>query len=170
MLCYQDIPFWNWSFEDYRYKKKLPFSFVGSCIKWFLNEWYTPKVMVSNVSKRNVFVELPFLGSSSFQVRKKLQKLFSDKLTSCNLKVVFTSPARVKRFFTLKNKLPKMLLLGLLYKYECGSCNATYYGKVKRHFNVQICKHLGVSHLIGQNVKIEQSKNISYVVTNLHPR
>ena len=55
--------------------------------------------MVPNVPKRYVFVTLPFLGRTSFQIRKMLQKLFSDKLTSCNLKVVFTSPVRVKSFF-----------------------------------------------------------------------
>ena len=38
--------------------------------------------MVPNVAKRNVFVKLPFLGSTSFQIRKKLQKLFCDKLKS----------------------------------------------------------------------------------------
>ena len=59
--------------------------------------------MVPNVPKGNVFVKLPFLESTSFQTRKKLQKLFSNKLTSCSLKVVFRlllkskafSPARV---------------------------------------------------------------------------
>ena len=83
-------------------------------VKSFLNKLYTPKVLVPNVPKRNVFVKLPFLGSTSFQIRKKLQKLFSDKLTSCNLKIVFTSPVRVKSFFTFKDRLPKMLLLGLV--------------------------------------------------------
>ena len=92
--------------------------------------------MVSNVPKRNVFVKLPFLRSTSFQIRKKLQKLFSDKLTSCNLKIVFTSPVRVKSFFTFKDMLPKMLLSGLVYKYKCGGCNAIYYGKTKHHFKV----------------------------------
>ena len=71
--------------------------------------------------KGNVFVKLPFLRSNLFQIRKKLQKLFSDKLTSCNLKIVFTSPVRV----TFKDKLPKMLLSGLVYQYKCGGCNAT---------------------------------------------
>ena len=114
--------------------------------------------MVPNVPKRNVFVKLPFLGSTSFQIRKKLQKLFSDKLTSCNLKIVFTSPVRVKSFFTFKDKLPKMLLSGLVYQYRCGGCNATYYGKTKRHFKVQICEHLGISHLTGKKVKIDNNK------------
>ena len=77
----------------------------------------------------------------------KLQKLFSDKLTSCNLKIVFTSPVRVKSFFTFKDKLPKMSISGLVDRYKCGDCNATYYGKTKRHLKVQVCEHLGISHL-----------------------
>ena len=44
--------------------------------------------MILNKPKRNVFVKLPFLGSTSFQIQNKLQKLFGDKLTSCNLKIV----------------------------------------------------------------------------------
>ena len=36
--------------------------------------------------------------------------------------------------------------------------NATYYGKTKRHFKVQICKRLGISHLTGKKVKIDSNK------------
>ena len=114
--------------------------------------------MVPNVPKRNVFVKLPFLESTSFQIQKKLQKLLSDKLTSCNLKIVFTSPVRVKSFFTFKDKLPEMLLSGLVYQYKCGGCNATYYGKTKHHFKVRICEHLGISHLTEKKVKIDNNK------------
>ena len=103
--------------------------------------------MVLNVPKRKVFVKLPFLGSISFQIQKKFQKLFSNKLTSFNLKIVFTSPVRVKSFFTFKDKLPKILLSGLAYQYKCGGGNATYYGKTKRHFKVRIFEDLGISHL-----------------------
>ena len=39
------------------------------------------------------------------------------------------------------------------YKFQCGSCNATYYGKTKRHFKVRICEHLGISALPGKRVK-----------------
>lgn len=54
------------------------------------------KVNVQNVPKRNVFVMLLILGSTSFQIGKKLQKSFTDKLMSCTLKVVFTSAVKVK--------------------------------------------------------------------------
>ena len=60
--------------------------------------------MVKNVPKRIFFVKLLFLGSTSFQIWKKLQILFSDKLTFCNLKTVFTSLVRVNSFFTFKDK------------------------------------------------------------------
>ena len=49
-----------------------------------------------------------------------------------------------------------MLLSGLVFK--CGGCNATFYGKIKRHFQVQICEHLGVLHLTGKKVKIDNNK------------
>ena len=40
-----------------------------------------------------------------------------------------------------------MLLTGLVYKYKCGGCNATYYGNTKRHLKVRIWEYLGISHL-----------------------
>ena len=116
IVWFQDISSWNWSFmmrsfiQDCPYKNNFLLNFIDSCIKSFLNNLYTPKVMVPNLPKRNAFVKLPLLGITSFRIRKKLQKLFSNKLTSCNLKIVFTSPVSVKSFFTFKDKLPKMLL------------------------------------------------------------
>ena len=55
--------------------------------------------------------------------------------------MVFTSPVRVKTFFTFKDKLPKVLLSGLVYKHKCGGWNATY-----------------MLHLTGYNVKIDNNK------------
>ena len=73
MLWFQDISFWNRSFEDYPHEKQLSPNFIDLWIKSFFNKLYTPKVIAQNVPKRNVFVKLPFLGSTSFQIRKKLQ-------------------------------------------------------------------------------------------------
>ena len=112
--------------------------------------------MIPKVSKRNVVAKLQFLVSTSFQIRKKLQELFGDKLMS--LRIVFTSPVRVKSFFTFKDKLPKMFLSGPLYKYKCGGCNATCRETSKCHFKVRISEHLSISHRIGKKVKIENSR------------
>ena len=62
-------------------KHNCPLSFIDSCTKTFLNKLNAPEVIVQNVPKRNVFVNLPLLGSILFQIRKKLQTLFTDKFT-----------------------------------------------------------------------------------------
>ena len=74
------------------------------------------KVTAQHVSKRMFFVKLLFFGSTSLQTRKKLEKLFTNKLTSCNLKILFTSPTEIKSLLNFKDKLPKMLLSGPVYK------------------------------------------------------
>ena len=125
MLWFQDISFGNRSFEDYPQRNNYPPNFIDSCINLFVNTLYTPKVTAHNLPKWNIFVELLFLGRNSFWNRKKPKKIVRSKLTSCNLKIIFTSPVRVKRFFTVKDKLPKMFLSQLVYKYKCGDCKAT---------------------------------------------
>ena len=59
--------------------------------------------------------------------------------------------AKLVSFF--KGKIPSFLRYGIVYKFQCGSCNATYYGKTKCHFKVRICEHLGISELTGKRVK-----------------
>ena len=105
---------------------------MGLAVKGLIN--YRHLKLWFRMYLKECFCELPFVGSTSFQIPKKLKKLFTDKLTFCNLKIVFMSPITLKDFFIFKDKLRKILLSGLVYKYKCGGCNATYYGKTKRHF------------------------------------
>ena len=56
-------------------------------------------------------------------------------------------------FFTFKDKIPVFLRSGIVYKFKCGGCNATYYGKTKRHLKIRTCEHLGVSALTRKRVK-----------------
>ena len=131
-------------------KNNYPSNFIDLCIKSFFNNLYPPKIIVQIVPKIDFFIKLPVVESTSFEIGKKLQKLFSDKLPPFNLKIVFTLLVRVRNFFTFKDKLPKILLSGLVYKYKCDGCNATYYGMTKRHVKARICEHLGISHLTGK--------------------
>ena len=41
----------------------------------------------------------------------------------------------------------------LCYEFQCSSCNATCYGKTKRHFKVSISEHMGVSARTGKYIK-----------------
>ena len=41
----------------------------------------------------------------------------------------------------------------LCYKFQCSSCNATYYGETKRYFKVRVSEHMGVSPRTGKSIK-----------------
>ena len=49
--------------------------------------------------------------------------------------------AKASRF---KDRIPKELTSGVVYKFQCGLCNESYYGECVRHFNVRIGEHIGI--------------------------
>ena len=76
-----------------------------------------------------------------------------NKLPDCNVQFVFQTKCKISTFFTFKDKIPSFLRSGIVYKFQWGSCNATYYGKTKRHFKVTMCEHLGISAPTGKRAK-----------------
>ena len=68
--------------------------------------------------------------------------------------------------FKFKDVIPKELLSGLVYRFWCGGCNATYYGKTIRHFKVRECEHLGISHLTGKTIKPKESGIFDHLTTS----
>ena len=41
----------------------------------------------------------------------------------------------------------------VIYKFQCGFCNESYYGECVRHLNVRIREHVGISQLTTKKVK-----------------
>ena len=95
----------------------------------------------------------PYLGKLSLQIRTRINRIMKNKLPYCNIRFVFQTRCKISNFFTFKDKIPSLLRSGIVYKCECGSCNATYYGKTKRHFKVSVCEHLEISALTEKRVK-----------------
>ena len=131
--------------------------FIDSCIKIFLDKIYQPKSVKSTVPppppKKDCLIVLPYLGRISLQIRSKLNKVFKEFMPYCNLRIVYNSNCRLKTFFRFKDSIPNLLRSSVVYKYQCSGCNATYYGKTKRHLKVRISEHFGISALTGKNVK-----------------
>ena len=46
-----------------------------------------------------------------------------------------------------------LLLSGVVYKFECGLCNESYYDESIRHLNIRSEEHIGVLPLTGKRVK-----------------
>ena len=135
------------------HKNSYPRDFVDKCIKEFLDRVLTRKVVVSTVPKKDLMIVLPYLGKPSLQIRTRINPVIRNKLPHCNLRIVFQTKCKLINFFTFKDKIPVFLCSGIVYKFKCGGCNATYYGKTKRHFKIRMCEHLGVSAFTGKRVK-----------------
>ena len=114
------------------YKNNYPRDFVDKCIKNFLDRVLTQKIVVSTVPKKDLMIVLP-------------SRVSKYKLIN---------------FFTIKDKSPIFLRSGIIYKFKCGGCSATYYGKTKSDFKVRMSEHLGASALPGIRVKGDNNSSI----------
>ena len=97
-------------------------------------------------------IELPYMDKLLLQICTRINCAMKNKIPYCNLRVVFQTNYKLINLFTFKNRLPVLLRSGIVYKFKCCGCSATYYGKTKYHFKVSMCKHLGVSALTVKRV------------------
>ena len=66
---------------------------------------------------------------------------------------MFKSQNKVADTFRFKDRIPKDLTSGVIYKFQCCLCNESYYGEFVRHLNVRIGEHIGISPLTKKTVK-----------------
>ena len=57
--------------------------------------------------------------------------------------------------------IPKNPVSGVVYKFQCGLCNESYYGESTRNLNIRSAKHIGMSHLTGKKVKPSNNSAIT---------
>ena len=99
-------------------------------------------VVTDTVEKNPQVLVIPKLGSISLQTRTKLKKSLKNILNCCKLQIVFKNKTRLGNKFHFKDRIPKDLTSGVVYKFHCGLCNESYYGECVEHFNVRTIEHL----------------------------
>ena len=87
------------------------------------------------------------------QTRTKLQQALKDVLVCCKPEIVYKCQTRLSHSFRYKDPIPKDLISGVVYKFQCGLCNESYYGESIRHLDIRSGEHIGVSPLTGKKVK-----------------
>ena len=121
-------------------------------IRTFLNRLYVPKQVYVTAPKRKLLIILPFLGTVSSNLKRKLQTSIRNSLPQCNIKVILKSTKHISSLFHFKDVIPKELRSHLVYKFSCSSSNATYYGKTECHLNVRSGEHIGLCPLTGNTI------------------
>jgi hypothetical protein len=82
------------------------------------------------------YYKLPYIGSYSWHVKAKL-----NKLCKLSVRIVFTS-FKVSSILSTKDKLPDELNARVIYKFICAGCSACYIGETSRHLLTRAKEHL----------------------------
>lgn len=131
-------------------KNGFPLNFTDTYIGKVLTKQLTPNVQQTlTVCKKTVYFSIPYTGSHSFDIRKKLNVLLGEYFPQVTLRVVFKSTNSIKGLFNIKDKIPDELRSCVIYKFECAGCSATYIGKCARHIKSRYFEHMGRSHRTG---------------------
>ena len=120
------------------------------------------------VEKKPLVLVVPYLVSISLQTRTQLKKSLENVLNCCKLQIVFTNNTRLGNNFHFKDRIPKDLTSGVVYKFQCGLCNESYYGECMRHLNVRIGEHIGISPLTRKQVKPKNSSVADHLLLCNH--
>ena len=65
-----------------------------------------------------------------------------------------------KNVFHFKDRLPYDLVSCVVYKFQCGRCNASYYGETDRRLKVGSGEHIDISPLTFEKVKPSAKSSI----------
>ena len=133
--------------------------------KVFLDNKYRVREKVITVPKKTLLLVIPYLGPLSLQIRTKLRKSLKGVLNCCKLQIAFKSQNKLAKAFRFKDHIPKKLTSGVVYEFECGLCNESYYGECLRHLNVRIGEHMGISPLTKKKVQPKGSVISDHFVT-----
>ena len=130
--------------------------FIDRCIYKFLDKLYGKKDLVTTVPRKEVSIMLPFLGSVSWKMKKDLVQSLRSAAPFCKLKIIFKTSKRLSSCFNFKDRFPKSLIGGVIYKYTCATCNCSYVGCTKRYWEKRLEEHLHISALTGKPLKGQQ--------------
>ena len=115
------------------------------------------KETTRTVEKKPLVLVLPYLGPISLQTKTTLKKSLKNILNCCKMQIVFKNKTRLGNSFYFKDQIPNDLTSDVVYKFQCGLCNESYYGECVRHLNVRIGEHIGISPLTKKQVKPKNS-------------
>ena len=97
-----------------------------------------------------------FFGPLSLKTTK-LKISLKGTLNCCKLQIVLKSQNKLANGFLSKDRIPKELTSGIVYKFQCGNCNESYHGEYARHLNVSLGEHIGISPLTKKKVNLKSS-------------
>ena len=159
--------------ETYKLKKIFlkngyPSSFFDECLQKFKKRIFEPQTSMDTVPKREFKMILPYCGTLSNKVQKKIKKLFSNFIPFGKISIVFKTQRRVSNMLKFKDSVPLDYDSHVIYHFKCPSCNAGYVGETRTYFKVRSSQHLGISPYTGKPGKPGTVGNPTSITKHIH--
>ena len=151
--CYEKFHLEIIKLRDIMKNNGYPVKIFDKCVSKFLMKIFVRKPEIHSAKRKDISLFLPYLGAKSLSLRSELVKIVSKSIPFCKLNVVFKSSNRLGNYFHFKDRIPKSLISGVVYKYSCDQCNSVYIGKTKRYWEKRLEEHLSISALTGKPMK-----------------
>ena len=102
--------------------------------------------LCSLLLKKDVkYIKLPFIGHSSYELRRKLQGILKSSFPQINFQFVFVNHVTIGSLLKEKSLLPVDLNAMLVYLFTCPQCGLRYVGSSSRWLKHRILEHRGLS-------------------------
>ena len=132
--------------QEILFRNGFPRKFVISKIRKFIESWQKPKNEVPTVSKKLLYISIPYLGKNSEIFGKNLVSLLDQYFFHVDFKVAFSNKFTIGSFFRGKDKLPLDMRSNIVYRYRCPTnCGGQYVGCTSRNFRTRMYEHMGRS-------------------------
>ena len=105
--------------------------------------------MVATVEKDVKYIRLPYMGTISFDVRKKLQKILVNSFPQVDFKFTFVNTFTVGSILKARSPVNDDLRSNITYIFTCAHCGMRYLGSTTRWFRHRYMEHLGRSFRTG---------------------
>ena len=113
------------------HKNSHPTKFIDKYVAKFVNNIFIEKPVFTTVPKLELRIVLPYLGNISSITKKRLNSCISKRLKFSKFQIIFQTGKRLKNYFRFKDRVPETFQSNFVYKFKCGSCTVSYYGKGK---------------------------------------
>ena len=87
---------------------------------------------------------MPFLGSQSEVLARRVKSFVSKFYGFVNLRVIFNNTCGVKSFFPYKDRFSRSQRSKVVYRANCWACDSFYVGKTKRRLHDRKTEHFKV--------------------------
>ena len=82
---------------------------------------------VPAVERKRLWLVLPYLGVIYLQTRTKLQQAIKVVLNCCKLEIAFKCQTKPSNSFRFKETILTDLTSGVVFEFQRGLCNESYY-------------------------------------------